>query len=83
MYGCQDAPAIWQDHYTQLLLKHGFQRGRSNGSCFYKPSTGCRVSVHGDDFLALGDQEALDELDSTLRSAYELKRLEMIAQHIS
>ena len=78
MYGCQDAPAIWQDHYTQLLLKHGFQRGRSNGSCFYKPSTGCRVLVHGDDFLALGDQEALDELDSTLRSAYELKRLGML-----
>ena len=34
--------------------------------------------VHGDDFLALGDQEALDELDSTLRSAYELKRLGML-----
>ena len=89
MYGCQDAPAIWQDRYTQLLLQHGFQRGRSNGSCFYKPSTGCRVLVHGDDLLALGDQEALDELDSTLRSAYELKRLGMLgddhllAQHIS
>ena len=34
--------------------------------------------VHGDDFLALGDQEALDELDSTLRSAYKLKRLGML-----
>ena len=21
MYGCQDAPAIWQDHYTQLLFE--------------------------------------------------------------
>ena len=34
--------------------------------------------VHGDDFLALGDQEALEELDSVLRSAYELKRLGML-----
>ena len=49
-----------------------------HGSCFSKPSTGRRVLVHGDDFLALGDQEALDELDAILRSAYELKRLGML-----
>ena len=31
--------------------------------------------VHGDDFMALGDAEALKEVDALLRSAYELKWL--------
>ena len=75
MYGTQDAPNIWQQHYTQLLIKAGYLRGKSNGSVFYHPTLGVRVLVHGDDFMALGDAEALKEVDALLRSAYELKWL--------
>ena len=64
MYGTQDAPNIWQQHYTQLLVKAGYIRGKSNGSVFY----------HGDDFM-LGDADALKEVNALLRSAYELKWL--------
>ena len=31
--------------------------------------------MHGDDFLALADKQGLEDIDSMLRSAYELKRL--------
>ena len=75
MYGTQDAPAIWQAHYTGILESAGFKRGRSNASVFYREADGVRVVVHGDDFLALGDRTGLDELDALLRKSYELKRL--------
>ena len=52
----------------------GFKRGRSNGAVFYRASDDLRVLVYGDDFLTLGDSEALESLDALLRSAYELKR---------
>ena len=74
MYGTQDAPAIWQDHYTQTLIQAGWKRGRSNGAVFYHPVLDARVLVHGDDFLCLGDEAAQEALDKTLREAYELKR---------
>ena len=66
---------IWQTHYTSLLEGAGFKRGRSNGAASCRASDDLRVLVHGDDFLALGDSEALESLDALLRSAYELKRL--------
>ena len=34
--------------------------------------------VHGDDFLALGDQKHLSELEDLLRKSYELKCLGII-----
>lgn len=75
MYGTQDAPSIWQSHYTELLQKAGLVRGKSNSSVFYRASDGTRIIVHGDDFLVLSDQQGLDEIDELLRKAYELKRL--------
>ena len=75
MYGTQDAPAIWQAHYTALLESFGFVRGKSNASVFFREKDGARVLVHGDDFLALADKQGLEDIDSMLRSAYELKRL--------
>ena len=75
MYGTQDAPAIWQAHYTGILESAGFKRGRSNASVLHREADGVRVVVHGDDFLALGDHSGLDELDALLRTSYKLKRL--------
>ena len=72
MYGTQDAPAIWQAHYTALLESFGLLRGKLNESVFFGEKDGARVLVHGDDFLALADKQ---DIDSMLRSAYERKRL--------
>ena len=75
MYGTQDAPNIWQSHYTGLLESVGICRGKSNASVFYRDRDGIRIVVHGDDFLVLGDDQGLQEVDDLLRSTYELKRL--------
>ena len=61
MYGTQNAPNIWQQHYTQLLVKAGYIRGKSNGSGFYHPTLEVRVLVRGNDFMALGDADASKE----------------------
>ncbi|CAE7348384.1 RE1 [Symbiodinium sp. KB8] len=74
MYGTQDAPSIWQTHYTQVLTEAGWKRGRSNGAVFFHPLLDARVLVHGDDFFCLGDDATQEALDRTLRDAYELKR---------
>ena len=40
MSGTQDAPSIWQGHYTGVMEKAGFKRGASNASVFYHPIPG-------------------------------------------
>ena len=75
MHGTQDAPNIWQTHYTETLQKAGFRRGLSNASVFYQEAWDVRVMVHGDDFLALGDAQHLEKLSQVLKDAYELKCL--------
>ena len=75
MYGTQDAPNIWQTHYTEILQKAGFRRGLSNASVFYQEAWDVRVMGHGDDFLALGDAQHLEKLSQVLKDAYELKYL--------
>ena len=75
MYGTQDAPAIWQDHYSSVLKDAGWKRGKSNGAVFYHPELDANILVHGDDFLCLGDEDAQQKLDEVLRKAYELKKL--------
>ena len=67
MYGTQDAPNIWQTHYTETLQKAGFRRGLSNASVFYQEAWDVRVMVHGDDFLALGDAQHLEKLSQVLK----------------
>ena len=52
MYGTQDAPNIWQSHYSGILIEGGYKRGKSNASVFCHPQHDVRVMVHGDDFLA-------------------------------
>jgi len=75
MYGTQDASAIWQDDYCDLLNAAGFKRGKSNGAIFFHPSTGVRVLVHGDDFVVLTDNQGdLDNFEKLIASRYEYKK---------
>ena len=50
-----------------------YEAGKYNVALFHNPATDCRVLVHGDDFLALGDVPALDDLGATLASKYVSK----------
>ena len=75
MYGTQDASAIWQDDYSEMLCSEGgFERGKSNGAVFYHPTSDTRVMVHGDDFAVLGTQTDVDNFEKMLASRYEYKR---------
>ena len=59
-------------------VEGGYKRGKSNASVFYHRQHDVRVMVHGDDFLALGDQKHLCELEDLLRKSYALKCLGII-----
>lgn len=74
-YGTQDASAIWQDDYAKLLTDGGYTTGVSNGAVFYSKELDARALVHGDDFMVLGDQHALDCMDQLLKGKYMCKKM--------
>ena len=73
MYGTQDASAIWQDDYLQLLMKNGFKKGRAAPSLLYHEGHEIRVLVHGDDFISLSDDDGQEFLSKVLAERYEFK----------
>ena len=58
-YGTRDAGALWEEHYASVLTNLGFVRGKASPTCFFHPTKLISVVVHGDDFVALGTDEAL------------------------
>ena len=64
MYGTQDAPAVFQENYTELLAGGGFHVGKSNIAIFYSGEHDARVLVHGDDFAYLVMNSQLQSLIS-------------------
>ena len=75
MYGTQDASHIWQKDYTSLLGSNGYKAGVSNPAVFYSPEMDGRMLVHGDDFVILGDEDAIAHMYKTLGSKYTVKML--------
>ena len=73
MYGTQDASAIFQDDYTQVLENAVYHNGTASLALFFSESEDCRILVRGDDFCAVGAQDAMNVLDGVLRRRYELK----------
>ena len=74
MYGCQDSSKTWQDDHTRRLSAEGHLQGKSSGSVYYHKETGSTTVVHGDDFLTLADQEAIDGMDKKLKAWYEVRK---------
>ena len=74
-YGLQDASSLWQGDYSKLLVENGFAKGKSNGAVFYQEAQGCSLLVHGDGFLVLGDDTALETFEAMLGSRYSFKKL--------
>ncbi len=75
IYGTQDASNIWQDDYTELLSSGGYRCGASNAAVFHNEEEDGRCLVHGDDFVVLGSQEAVDKFEKFLASKYKYKKL--------
>ena len=73
MYGTRDAGAIWEQCYVDCLINLGFSQGVASPCCFYHEKWGISVVVHGDDFTALGTDEALDLYEAGMKKAFEIK----------
>lgn len=73
MYGTRDAGAIWESCYVESLVNMGFVQGHASPCCFEHPQWQVSVVVHGDDFSALGTDEALDKYEAGLRKSFECK----------
>ena len=73
MYGTRDAAQNWAEEYSATLVKAGYQRGRANPCLFYSPTEDCSIMVHGDDFVAVGDERSTKKLQTSLETACKVK----------
>ena len=70
MYGTQDASRIWQLDYVNLICGElgGFPRGKHSAALFHNLNQDARMTVHGNDFVCLSDDDGLKHIDSLLKS---------------
>ena len=76
MYGTQDASHIWQLDYVNVTCGElgGFRRGKHSAAVLlHNPIQDVRMTVHGDDFVCLSDDDGLQHIDSLLKSKYTAK----------
>jgi len=73
MYGTRSAADGWQTEYSTMLVQElGFTQGTSCANVFYHSDKGIRMSVHGDDFTAVGSKVALDWMETEVKRRYEV-----------
>ena len=73
MYGTQDAAANWEYKYSSHLVANGFMQGKVSPCVFWKPKTGVRCVVHGDDFTFAGTDYELEKCSIMMKKEYEVK----------
>ena len=73
MYGCRDAAALWESHYSKVLIKGGFEKGRASPCCFFHRNRGIWVVVHGDDFITVSDEPGMKYMEKILSDSYSIK----------
>ena len=78
MYGTQDASNLWQKDYTQLVSANDYVAGKANPALLYSEVQCSRLLVHGDDFIQLGDEDAIEDLHRILASKYTVKLLAVV-----
>ena len=73
LYGTRDASQNWTSTYTKLMLDIGFSRGAASPCNFTHASLDIDVTVHGDDFMAVGSKMALKWLETKMKAKFEAK----------
>ena len=73
VYGTRDAGMLWEGTYRLALEQCGFVTGAANPCMFHHPKWNIQVVVHGDDFTALGTDEAIDRYTKQLEAVFEIK----------
>ena len=74
MYGIRKAAEGWQCEYSGALIELGFKQGIACPCIFVHEERDFVVTVHGDDFTAVGPKASLDWYESALEVNYELKK---------
>ena len=77
LYGTRDAALNWSEAYTQALLELGFAKGEANPCSFVNAEAGLETVVHGDDFLTIGPEDALQWFDAELAKRFKVKSILM------
>ena len=72
MYGTRDAAQNWSEEYSSTLVKAGFIRGIANPCLFKHPTKDVQIVVHGDDFMAAGENRHLKEVEAILQKKYKI-----------
>ncbi len=72
MYGTRMAADGWQEEYSMLLIRLGFEQGKACPNVFFHRSRDISCSVHGDDFTSSGPADALDWLETEVGREYEI-----------
>ena len=62
-------PSSGQSTWVEL----GYQETKGAPGVFWNPSTGVELVLHVDDFLVVGEEQALQDLKEKLQAVYELK----------
>ena len=73
LYGTRDAAAAWEREWTRTLNSIGFESGVSNPAFLHCEKLDASMVVHGDDFIILGDSEALSEVERAMSYHYTIK----------
>lgn len=73
MYGTVDAANIWQQTYVDLLKSCSVKQCAAWPALFIDESRDLRLSVHGDDFVCLGDEGAIAFLESKLKEKFKYR----------
>ena len=73
MYGTLDAANIWQETYVEILKEHNIHQCVGWPALFINEEHDLRFLVHGDDFLCLGDEDAIRFLEDCLKTKFEYR----------
>ena len=77
MYGTRDAALNWALEYCDTLQAAGYAQGKANPCLFYHAELNVSVMVHGDDFVAVGPDQHLDSIKTSLSDKYKIKIVQL------
>ena len=66
-------PSSGQSTWVELCENSGTKETKGVPGVFWNPSTGVELVLHVDDFLVVGEEQALHDLKEKLQAVYELK----------
>ena len=66
-------PPVWEAEDASTLEAMGLKRGVSSACAFRNDEKDVVLMVHGGDFFAVGEHDALDQVEDQIRHKYESK----------